>query len=86
LRVPGASVENNIVERLLKTPILNRKNSYFYKTLLGAYIKDMVMSLVQTAKEAEINPREYLLALHQNKDLVKISPEKWFPWNFQQNF
>ena len=34
LRIPGVPLDNSAVEALLKVPILNRKNSYFYKTQL----------------------------------------------------
>lgn len=85
LRTPGVELDNNAVERILKKAILNRKNAYFYKTLLGAYVGDAVMSLVETCKSAGKNPFDYLLALHRNKKSVQQSPEKWLPWNFEAN-
>lgn len=85
LRMPGVPLDNNIVERLLKTPILNRKNSYFYKSEFGALVGDVMMSLIETCKASRINPRNYLLALHQNKSLVKSEPQNWLPWNFKLN-
>ena len=36
LRVAGAPIDNNIVERSLKKAILNRRNALFYKTRNGA--------------------------------------------------
>jgi transposase len=36
LRVPGAVLDNNIVERALKKAVLHRRNSLFYKTENGA--------------------------------------------------
>jgi len=36
LRVAGAPIDNNLVERALKKSILHRKNSLFYKTRKGA--------------------------------------------------
>jgi len=38
LRVPGATLDNNICERALKRAILHRKNALFYKTGRGAII------------------------------------------------
>ena len=36
LRVPGAPLDNNVTERILKMAILHRKNSLFYRTQRGA--------------------------------------------------
>ena len=84
LRVPGVPLDNNAVEALLKVPILNRKNAYFYKTQFGALVGDILMSLIETCKRANKSPFHYLLSLHKNKDMVKIAPEKWLPWNYEQ--
>jgi hypothetical protein len=46
LREPGAPIDNNLVERILKKAILHRKNSLFYKTLNGARVGDLFMSLI----------------------------------------
>ena len=46
LRAPGAPLENNICERILKKAILHRKNAYFFKTLNGARVGDLFMSLI----------------------------------------
>ena len=86
LRVEGAPVDNNICERQLKMAILHRKNSMFYKTQLGADVGDMMMSLIATCVEAKSNPLDYLAALKKYHKLVRLSPEKWFPWNYEQNF
>ena len=85
LRVPGAPLDNNIVERLLKTAILHRKNALFYKTWMGALVGDVMMSLIQTCIAAGKNPFDYLVAIHRNWKAVKALPEKFFPWNFEEN-
>jgi len=38
LRVPGAPLDNNICEQVLKKAILHRKNALFYKTCRGAHV------------------------------------------------
>ena len=86
LRIPGVPLDNTILERLLKTAILNRKNSYFYKTQFGAFIGDMMMSLIETCKSSGANPQKYLQTVHENKEWAKRSPEQWLPWNFEANF
>jgi transposase len=47
LRIAGAPVDNNIVERALKRAVLHRKNALFYRTLNGAQVGDLFMSLIR---------------------------------------
>ena len=46
LRVAGAPLDNNICERALKKAILHRTNSLFYKTVYGASVGGLYMSLI----------------------------------------
>ena len=85
LSVPGAPLDNNIVERALKTAILHRKNSMSFKTLHGAKVGDVFMSLIHTCTLNGVNPFEYLMALHRNAEVASAAPSEWFPWNFQQS-
>ncbi len=84
LRVPGAPLENNVVERALKRAIVHRKNSLFYRTLRGARIGDMFMSLIHTAELCSANPLDYLVALQRNANAVRQTPADWMPWNYTQ--
>jgi transposase len=63
LRIPGAPLDSNIVERVLKKAILHRKAALFYKTLNGARVGDVFMSLIYTAELNDVPPFEYLIAL-----------------------
>lgn len=85
LRKTKAPLDNNIAERILKSAILNRKNSGFYKTLNGSNVGDIFMSIIQTARLARINVFEYLNCLQENESNVKINPGKWLPWNYKEN-
>ena len=85
LRVPGAPLDNNIVERALKKAILNRKNAYFYKTEHGAFIGDMFMSLIHTCNLEQVNPFDYLTALQKYSAEVRKNPRNWMPWNYQDS-
>ena len=85
LRIPGVPIDNTAVERLLKTPILNRKNSYFYKSQFGALVGDVMMSLIATCRGAGVNAFDYLQALHEHPKAVRVEPGKFLPWNFKQN-
>ena len=83
LRIPGAPLDSNIVERALKKAILHRKNALFYKTLNGARVGDVFMSLIYTAELNAVAPFEYLAALQRHADEVAASPSDWMPWNYQ---
>ena len=56
LRVAGAPLDNNVCERALKMAILHRKNSLFYKTLNGAQVGDLFMSLIHTCRAQRHQP------------------------------
>lgn len=83
LREPGAPLDNNLCERALKRAILHRKNSLFYKTLNGARVGDLYMSLIHTSELNRVNPFDYLVELQRNAALVEENPEEWMPWNYQ---
>ncbi len=82
LRVPGAPLDNNVAERTLKMAILHRKNSMGYKTVLGAKVGDLFMSLIHTCQRNGANPFAYLLALARNPEAVAAQPSAWLPWNY----
>lgn len=84
-KVENAQLDNNIMEQALKLIIRNRKNAYFYKTLAGAAIADVLTSCIATAQKAGINVFDYLNAIQRNQKSVKNNPENWLPWNYQQN-
>jgi transposase len=83
LRVPGAPLDNNEAERVLKTAILHRKNSLFYRSQQGADVGDLFMSLVQTCRSHGVNPFDYMLAVIANVASAKADPGRWMPWNYQ---
>jgi transposase len=84
LEVPGVPLDNNAAERILKKAILSRKNSYFYKTVRGAHVGDMFMSLIHTAELVNANPFDYLTELQKHVKEVKSNPSQWMPWNYQE--
>jgi hypothetical protein len=83
LRIPGAPLDNNKAERILKMVILHRKNSLFYRTQRGADVGDLFMSLVETCQANGANPFDYMMAVVRNAAVVKADPARWMPWNFQ---
>ena len=82
LEVPGAPLDNNLCEQALKMAILHRKNSMSYKTLNGARIGDLYMSLIHTCQLNRVNPFEYLMALQQHSQKVLTEASRWLPWNY----
>ncbi len=83
LRVPGAPLDNNVCERMLKRAIRHRKNSLFYRTARGAHVGDIYMSLLHTAELSGENAFEYLTALLENEADVATDPAAWLPWTFR---
>lgn len=83
LRVPGAPLDNNVVERALKKAILHRKNSLFYKTDRGAAVGDIHMTLIHTCELCGANPSDYLTQLQRHAAAVAATPAEWLPWNYR---
>lgn len=83
LRQPGAPLDNNIAERALKKAILHRKNALFYKTMNGARVGDLFMSLIHTCELNKVNPFDYLTELLRRPEELKANPAEWMPWNYR---
>jgi transposase len=83
LRVAGAPLDNNVCERILKIAILHRKNALFFKTLNGARVGDIFMSLIHTAELCGADPFDYLVTLLRRHAEVRSSPARWMPWNYR---
>jgi len=84
LRVAGAPVDNNIVERALKRAVLHRKNALFYRTLNGAQVGDLFMSLIHTCQLCGANSFDYLIELQRHAQKLATSPGEWMPWNYRE--
>jgi transposase len=83
LRQPGAPLDNNICERALKKAILHRKNALFFKTLNGAHVGDLFMSLIHTCELEGVNPFDYLTALQRHAATLATHPASWLHWNYR---
>jgi transposase len=84
LRIPGAPITNDELEQAFKNVKIYLKNALFYKTLFGAKVGDMMMSVIHTTVLAGENPWEYLVEIQKNREAVKKDPGAWMPWNFRQ--
>jgi transposase len=84
LRKAGAPLDNNIVERSLKRVILHRKNALFYRTLNGAEVGDLFMSLIHTCQLWGANSFDYLIELQRHAQNLATNPAEWMPWNYRE--
>jgi hypothetical protein len=83
LRQAGAPLDNNLVERALKRVVLHRKNALFYRTLNGAQVGDLFMSLIHTCQLCGANSFDYLIELQRDVWELAACPAEWMPWNYR---
>ncbi len=84
LRQPGAPLDNNLCEQVLKRAVLHRKNALFYRTLNGAEVGDLFMSLIHTCELGGANSFHYLTELQRHAPEAAANPAHWMPWNYRQ--
>src|SRR3989442_882383 len=77
LSIPGAPLENNVVERALKLFIRQRKNSLLYRTEHSAYIPSVLTSVIATCLYAGVNALEYLVSLQEHPSEALPDPPAW---------
>jgi transposase len=85
LREPGAPLDNNICERALKRAVLHRKNALFCRTLHGAEVGDLFMSLIHTCQLCDANSFDYLTELQRHARELQTRPWEWMPWNYRES-
>jgi hypothetical protein len=85
LTTPGAPLDNNLAERVLKLFIRQRKNSLFYQNPHSAYIASVLTSLIATCLYAGVNAVEYLVALQEHRGEVWADPAAWLPWAYARS-
>ena len=84
LRKAEAPLDNNLVERALKRAVLHRKNALFYRTLNGAQVGDLFMSLIHTCQLCGANSFDYLIELQRHAQELAACPAEWMPWNYRE--
>jgi hypothetical protein len=84
LRKAGAPLDNNIVERSLNRAVLHRKNALYYRTLNGAQVGDLFMSLIHTCQLCGVNSFDYLIELQRHAGELAARPMEWMPWNYRE--
>jgi len=76
--------ETQVVEIALKRAVLHRKNALFYRTLNGADVGDLFMSLIHTCQLCDANSFDYLTELQRHAQEVETKPAEWMPWNYRE--
>lgn len=66
LENPKLELTNNLAERSIKPFVIGRKNWLFCNTLGGANSSAIVYSMIETAKENNLKPYDYLVWLFEN--------------------
>jgi transposase len=84
LRQAGAPLDNNVVERALKRAVLHRKNALYYRTLNGAQVGDLFMTLIHTCQLCGANSFDYLVQLQRHAQELAAQPAQWMPWNYRE--
>jgi len=80
---PYARLDNNVAERAVRPLTLGRKHWLFLGNEEGGESAAVILSLVQTCKALNINPREYLhdvmtrLMSHNSQKIDELLPHKW---------
>ncbi|WP_342271515.1 IS66 family transposase [Candidatus Tisiphia endosymbiont of Parasteatoda lunata] len=82
LKIPVSNLDNNWAERSLRTIILQRKNSLFFKTINSAEIHSGLYSIVKTCSENEINAFKYLNWLQEQSSKAKKRPANYTPFAY----
>ena len=64
--------------------MLRDKNALFYKTLNGAGVGDLFMSLIHTCELNGAKPFDYLTELQRHAGELPRNPSEWMPWNYRE--
>jgi len=81
--LPGAPLDNNLAEQALELIVRYRNNPLFYRDEHGAYVGDVLISLIETCRLNGVNPIDYLSALLHHRSAVFAAPAAWLPWTYQ---
>jgi transposase len=85
---PEVPMDNNYAERLLRNPVVGRKNYYGSHSLWSSQLAAMLFSLFQTLLLRGVNPKVWLTAyLEQCAVLGGRAPEDvsaFLPWNMTE--
>ena len=82
-------LSNNRAERSIKPFVISRKNFLFANTARGAQSSAVLFSLIETAKENELDPYRYLTWVFAEAPRLSHADPEWasklLPWNAPTN-
>jgi hypothetical protein len=79
-----APIDNNAAERGLKIVQLHRKKAGYFRKDLGAFVSDICMTVLESAKLTGVDAFPYLVDLIINERAVSANPADWLPWIYAQ--
>ncbi len=91
LNNPDARLDNNVAERAIRPLTIGRKNWLFVGSEDGGRATATILSLVQTCRNLDINPQEYLedvlrrIMGHPAQRIHELLPDKWLAAKNQQH-
>jgi hypothetical protein len=56
----------------------------FYRTLHGAEVGDLFMTLIHTCQLCDANSFDYLTELQRHVQELAAEPAAWMPWNYRE--
>lgn len=78
-------IDNNASERTIKSFVIGRKAWIFSNTPKGARASSIIYSIIETAKENQLNPFQYLAYLFEKLPNVYITDpsvlDEYLPWS-----
>ena len=90
LNHPEARLDNNVAERAIRPLTIGRKNWLFVGSEDGGQAAATILSLIQTCRNLDINPQEYLedvlrrIMSHPAKRIDELLPDHWLA-SWQKN-
>lgn len=84
LSVGGMLLDNSPAEQGFKKIILQRKNSYFFKTKKSAAILSGLTSIIVTCQQNNINAYGYLNWLQEHWLHALKNPSNYLPWKYAE--
>lgn len=86
LEYESAPVSNNLTERTIIYLVLLRKNVHFFKTVAGARVADVILSVGLSAFYLGVNLFHYFRLVLAHQEDVRKNPENWLPWTFLERY
>ena len=83
---PEVPLDNNERERILRGPVVGRKNFRFFGSIWSAHLAEMLWSILATAERNGLNPLTYLISYLQacadngGRPLQAAALQRFLPW------